>query len=272
MDTEKEFLKNYSTDKYEKPSVTADVVAFKISKTELSGSYRHEPEYQLSILLVKRGGHPFKGCWALAGGFLEKGETIEECAVREIQEETNITPASVRFVGMFTEPNRDPRGWIISAGFVSVMREGSMTEAVGGDDATDAKWFDISLDETENGRYSLHLRNGDIALNAVLQLETTATGIHRFVILENDGLAFDHASMIATALTVLRKEGIHFESCFDFLPEEFTLTQLQRVQEILLNTPMISANFRRKALHYVVETGNRTSGAGHRPAKLYRKK
>ena len=272
MDTEQEFLKNYSTDKYEKPSVTADVVAFKISHTDQSNSYRHEPKCELSILLIKRGGHPFKGCWALAGGFLEKGETIEECAVREIQEETNITPASMRFVGMFTEPNRDPRGWIISAVFASVMREGSMTEAVGGDDATDAKWFTISLDETEHDKYSLHLQNEDIALNALLQLETTTTGIRRFVILENDGLAFDHASVIATALTALRKEGVHFESCFDFLPEEFTLTQLQRVQEILLNAPMISSNFRRKAMNYVVETGNHTSGAGHRPAKLFRKK
>ncbi len=272
MDSEKEFLKNYSTDKYEKPSVTADVVAFKITTTEQGSSYRHEPECKLSILLVKRGGHPFKGCWALAGGFLEKGETIEECAVREIQEETNITPASMRFVGMFTEPNRDPRGWIISAAFASVMREGSMTDAVGGDDATDAKWFDISLDEIENDRYSLHLQNGDISLSAVLKSETASTGMQHFVILENNGLAFDHASVIATALTALRKEGVHFESCFDFLPEEFTLTQLQRVQEILLNTSMIPANFRRKAVNYVTETGNHTKGAGHRPAKLFRKK
>jgi len=272
MDSEKEFLSTYNMDKYEKPSVTADVAAFKITTTDQCSSYRHEPECKLSLLLVKRGGHPFKGCWALAGGFLEKGETIEECAVREIQEETNITPASMRFVGMFTQPNRDPRGWIISVAFASVMREGSMTDAVGGDDATDAKWFDISLDETEQGKYSLHLRNDDIVLNALLQLETTETGIRRFVILENNGLAFDHASVIATALTALRKESIHFEACFDFLPEEFTLTQLQRVQEILLNTSMIPANFRRKAVNYLIETGNHTKGAGHRPAKLFRKK
>ena len=119
MDTEKEFLSNYHIEDYERPSVTADVAAFMI-RTEDKTSYRKNPENKLQLLLIKRGGHPYKGMWALPGGFLNKGETIEQCALREIQEETNVAPTAIMPVGVFSKPERDPRGWIISAAFASI--------------------------------------------------------------------------------------------------------------------------------------------------------
>lgn len=269
MDKEQEFLQSYRMDDYERPSVTADVAAFMIRR-KAEESYRREPESVLSLLLIRRGGHPFKDCWALPGGFLQKGETIEACALREIREETNVTPAAIRLVGMFTEPGRDPRGWIISAAFASVITEGTVQET-GGDDAAEAQWFDVRFDQSDDGLYHLTLTHEETVLSAVLR-EQAAQGGAAFAIEDSGALAFDHAAIIAAALTSLRSEAGQFGAIFDFLPERFTLTQLQRVQETILNISVLPANFRRKAAEYVEETDESTSGAGHRPAKLYRRK
>ena len=268
MQNEHEFLQSYRLDDYERPSVTADVAAFMIRRTA-EESYRKEPESRLSLLLIRRGGHPFKDCWALPGGFLQKGETIEACALREIREETNVTPAAIKLIGMFTEPERDPRGWIISAAFASIITEGTVQ---GGDDAAEAQWFDVRFEQDEDGLYHLTLTHDAVKLDAVLEEQSTRHGAAGFAIKESGSLAFDHAAIIAAALSALRREAGKFEAIFDFLPETFTLTQLQRVQETILNISVLPANFRRKAAEYVEETEEYTSGAGHRPAKLFRKK
>lgn len=270
MQTEKEFLSAYRLDDYERPSVTADIAAFMI-RTEVRDNYRQDSGNKLCLLLVKRGGHPYKDHWALPGGFLQPGETIEECALREVQEETNVLPVSLMPVGVFSEPGRDPRGWIISHAFASVISEESVKQA-GGDDAADAQWFDVSFDRREDGSYLLTLQYGDITLNASLAEEETRFGKTSFRIVESGGLAFDHAKIIATALTALRSDAKNFETIFDFLPETFTLTALQKVQETIMNITVLPANFRRKIADYVEETQEYTQGAGHRPARLYRRK
>lgn len=270
MDSEKEFLAGYSLEKYERPSVTADVAAFTVS-TEESESYRKSPENKLRLLLIRRGGHPYKGCWALPGGFLQKGETIEQCALRETLEETNVQPVSIMPVGVFSEPGRDPRGWIISHAYVSVISEESVRQ-VGMDDADDAQWFCVSFDCTESGEYRLTLTHGDITLNALLAAEKTSFGRTAFRILEAGGLAFDHAAIIAAALSALRTEAKNFDAVFDFLPEKFTLSQLQKVQETIMNVSVLPANFRRMVSGYVEETDEFLRGEGHRPARLFRRK
>ena len=85
-------------------------------------------------------------------------------------------------------------------------------------------------------------------------------------------LAFDHAAIIASALSLLRIQAKDYDVIFDFLPEKFTLTALQRVQETILNVSVLPANFRRKISDYVIETNEFTVGAGHRPAKLFTRK
>ena len=270
MSTEKEYLKEYDISSFERPSITTDIVCFTIRTTE-EENYRLDPESKLSILLIKRGEHPFKEHWALPGGFLQPNETVDVCALREVTAETNITPASLMSIGVFSEPGRDPRGWIISNAFVSIISEETIKQ-VGGDDASEAEWFDIQFEQDEESLYHLTLSHNDIHLKSVLRETSNSFGKVYFEIEDSGELAFDHAKIIATALTALRSEAKNYEAIFDFLPEKFTLTALQKVQETIMNISILPANFRRKIADYVVETDEYTIGAGHRPAKLYMKK
>ena len=270
MDSEKDFLANYDLSKNDRPSVTADVAAFMVGSEDKT-SYRRNPENKLLLLLVKRGGHPFKGMWALPGGFLQRGETVEECALRETREETNVTPASIMPVGVFSKPDRDPRGWIISNAFASVISEESVKQ-VGSDDASDAQWFAVSFERDEDGMYRLDLSYEDTVLKAVLAEEKTKFGRTNYNRVDSGGLAFDHAAIIAAALTALRNEAKNYDAIFDFLPEKFTLTAFQKVQETVMNVSILPANFRRMVSSYVEETDEYVRGEGHRPAKLFRRK
>ena len=270
MQTEKEYLEGYDIEKYPRPSVTTDIAAFRILN-EYDESYRKDPKNTLSILLIKRGRHPFLDCWALPGGFLRQGETVEECAVREIAEETNVTPSAIVPVGVFSEVGRDPRGWVISNAFISVISGGLVNE-VGGDDASDAKWFDVGFEKNSEGKIQLTFTNGDIRLESVLSEKESRFGGSSFEIEKADLIAFDHAKIIAASIELLRSRAEKFEMIFDFLPEKFTLTSLQKVQETITGIAVSTANFRRKVNDYVVETEEYTTGAGHRPAKLFRRK
>lgn len=267
---EQQFLQNYSQDHYDRPSITTDIAAFSL-RTQKSEAYRASPDLKLCVLLIRRGGHPFQDHWALPGGFLQRGESLDDCAFRELKEETCLQPVSMLWVDTFSQPGRDPRGWIISHAYASVIAEED-AKIIGGSDAADAQWFEISFQEECNDRWRLELRNGQIVLSALLHAVPSATAKTRFTIMENDGLAFDHAAILAGAMETLRKEGEKTEMAFAFLPEKFTLFALQKVQETLMGISLLTANFRRKIADFVEETDEYTEGAGHRPARLFRKK
>ncbi len=263
------FLKAYNINDHDRPSVTVDIAAFTI-RNERHDNYRLDDKNHLSVLLIKRGEHPFMNKWALPGGFLKNNETVEECALREIEEETHITPSALMPVGCFSKPDRDPRGRIISNAFVSVICEGEK-DICGGDDALDAKWFDIEFEEAD-GIFTLSLKNGKDILASRMTEKRTAFGNTEYEINESGELAFDHASIIASALTMLRNSANDTDILFDFLPEKFTLASLQKIRETILNISILPANFRRKVADLVEETDEYTFGSGHRPAKLFRRK
>ncbi len=265
---EKKYLETYDINKYDRPSVTTDIALFTMRTSE-EDSYRHEPENHLSILLIKRGEHPFKGKWALPGGFIQRGESIEECAFREISQETGAAPTALMPVEVFSNPDRDPRGWVISHAFLSVSSEGAVS-VKGGDDAADARWFDVEL-SYEGDIVVLTLVNDDIRLSASLKKQLSMFKKQHYEVLDNGELSFDHAAIILSSLDSLKLCARDFELIFDFLPEKFTLTELQRVQETVLCETVVAANFRRKVASYVTETDEYTSGAGHRPAKLFKR-
>ena len=254
-ETEKEFLKGYDQSKYERPSVTADSVTLTVRRGERR-SFRYDPENKLRLLLIRRKNHPYKGCWALPGGFLEPGESIEECVLRELYEETGAKPSALFPLGMYSKPGRDPRGWIISEAFVTVIR--GDTEVRGGDDAEDARWFDVSFFKDGNGRRKFRLEDGETVI-------TPDEG-------ESDSLAFDHARIISDALSMIAERVRHGGHIYEFMPDKFTFAELQASYEALTGETEQNSNFRRKMSAQVEPTGQFTSGAGHRPAELYRRK
>ncbi len=125
--TEAEYMANYNPDNWRKPSVTADVVIV----NELG-----------EVLLVRRGGHPFIGLWAIPGGFSSYGERIEETAARELLEETNLSGISLRIIGVYSKPGRDPRDWTMTAAYLGRVHK-SDVKPKAGDDAAKAAWWKI---------------------------------------------------------------------------------------------------------------------------------
>ncbi len=117
---------------YPRMMVTADIAVF--SKIE----------EEWKILLIKRKHYPFESCWALPGGFVEMDENFITAAGRELQEETGLTEVSLVEVGTFGEPNRDPRGRCVTVAFSAIIDSQKAKTAQGGDDAAEAKWFNIT--------------------------------------------------------------------------------------------------------------------------------
>jgi len=120
-------MSSYTYD-YARPALACDTVVF-------AG-----PSTARKVLLVKRGAEPFRGCWALPGGFVDEGERLEDAARRELAEETGlIFEDDLLSVGTFGDPGRDPRGWTVSAVYLADIGLDTPT-VVAGDDAADARW------------------------------------------------------------------------------------------------------------------------------------
>lgn len=99
-------------------------------------------EMQPKVLLVERGNEPFKGCWAIPGGFMNMDETAEQCAVRELEEETGLVVSELQQIGAYSKVDRDPRGRTITVAYLAIID--APVEVRGLDDAAQAKWFPIS--------------------------------------------------------------------------------------------------------------------------------
>lgn len=183
--TEAEFLKNYRQGDFPRPSLTADLIIIR------SGA---EP----ALLLIKRGGHPYLGSWALPGGFVEQGEDALTAAKRELKEETGLEQLKLAPVGFYSTPGRDPRGWVVSAAFLNVSSDSPKARA--GDDAADAAWFTISADDSDSNTLVLTLVHGSDTLTLRADRgENPITGRLEARVTQSQGIAFDHAQMIADA-------------------------------------------------------------------------
>lgn len=265
-----EFLKTYDDSKFSKPSVTADIVIFEIFDSK-ENNYRKISEKKLKVLLIKRGVAPFEGCYALPGGFVRPGETVCEAAERELQEETNLSCNFLEQFGTYSDPDRDPRRWVISNGFMALVNT-SHEEIKAGDDASDAKWFDISFKEVD-GKWLLYLTHEDEKICARLEETTSQWDVRRkFKTIESNDIAFDHQLILADAIMRLRKWITETPIAFRLLPEKFTLRELQQIHESVLDTKLLVPAFRRKVSSLVEDTGEMTGDAGHRPAVLYKEK
>ncbi len=260
---------NYDITKYDRPSVAADIVVFTTRRNEVE-SYRHLSEQKLSVLLVKREEEPYEGIMSLPGGFCCREETIEETAGRKLREKTGISDLPLSLLCNLSKFGRDPRGWIISCCYWTLIEYNhSKIEKT-------AAWYDIDLSVGENGLYTLVLTgdNGEV-LKSDVYIEESGELYNQSSeskIIENGGLAFDHAEIIVRAILQLRASLEKPYAAFRMLPDKFTLTELQQVYEVILDKKLLMANFRRKTAAFVEETGEIETGAGHRPSKLFKAK
>lgn len=267
--TEEEFLASYKPGDYPRPSVATDMVIFTVTDED-EDNYRKLPEKELRVLLVRRGGHPYLGWWALPGGFVRPTETTEEAAERELREETGVDQVYLEQLYTFSQPGRDPRTWVMSCSYMALV-DNSQVAVRAGDDADDAAWFRLTFRPWEKDRcWELLLSHGDVTLRALLAVEEGKSFAH-CRILENQGLAFDHARIIAYGLERLRGKLQYTDLAFHLMPEHFTLRQLQQVYEVVLDRELPTAAFRRKVVGLVEETQQYTSNEGHRPSRLYKR-
>ena len=162
--TEQEFLAEYAKKSYPHPYLTADLVLI-----------ASDP---LSVLLIRRGGHPCLGKWAIPGGFVEPTESAFHAALRELSEETGVDASAcdVHEIGLFSKPGRDPRGWVVTDAFWTAVRREDV-HAKADDDAADAQWFAVTVQP-----------DGSLLLNG-----------EREQVKEAD-LAFDHGEILKRAL------------------------------------------------------------------------
>ncbi|WP_135227800.1 NUDIX hydrolase [Deinococcus fonticola] len=189
---------------------------------------------ELQVLLIERGTLPHARDWALPGGFVHPGEELDQAALRELQTETavHLEPRHLEQFYTFGAVNRDPRGRVVSVAHLAVLPHGTVEVAAGGD-----------------------------TLRAVWHPAHTPPP-----------LAFDHHAILRRALLRLQIRLEYANLALDFLPDTFTLPELQAVYEAVLNRTMDKRNFRKRLLAQgmLSPSGERRSGVG-RPAQLYRR-
>jgi oxygen-independent coproporphyrinogen-3 oxidase len=201
-DGEAQFLKAYNIGHYAKPSVAADIVLFVVPR--LADAKEFIAANQFSIVLIKRGEHPYMNSWALPGGFVRQDEAIEDTAVRELHEETGLENIPLIQHKLFSEQKRDPRGWIISSSFIGFVEERSISLSFG-EDAIESALFKVSISRSQ-GLTTLTLVNGGHSLVATLSRKESVSGISSelvYEIVESAGLAFDHAKIILSAVETI---------------------------------------------------------------------
>jgi 8-oxo-dGTP diphosphatase len=204
---------------YELPLVTVDIVVFTVDRNDLN------------VLLIQRKQPPFQHQWAIPGGFIHTGETLEEAANRRLMEETNADNIYLEQLKSFGGPSRDPRARVITVAYYAL----------------------VGLDK----------------LNLVAK--ANAEEVRWFSVKNLPSLAFDHADIVEAALGKLKRRLVSSPIAFQLLPAKFTLTELQRVYELILEKPLDKRNFRKKmiALSILKELGETKMDGYHRPANLY---
>ncbi len=203
---------------FEKPSVTTDIVIFTIQ------------DGILKVLLVKRDIDPFKGKWALPGGFVRINESLEESAKRELDEETGVKNVYLEQLYSFGEPKRDPRGRVITVSYMALINHENINLKAS-TDVSDAKWFPI---------------------NSI------------------PGLAFDHRKILDYALKRLKWKFEYTLVAFSLLPKKFTISQIKQIYEIVFNKKFDKRNFVKKILSLdILKEEGLNNDVPYRPPMMY---
>jgi 8-oxo-dGTP diphosphatase len=206
--------------RYPRPALTVDCVVFGLDDKDLK------------VLLIQRARKPFRGRWALPGGFVDVEESLEDAARRELEEETGLRNVYLEQLYTFGEPGRDPRERVVTVAYYALvnLRDHHVRAAT---DAREAAWFAAP---------------------------------------DVPALAFDHEKIVETAAARLKEKVRCQPIGFELLPPKFTLTQLQRLYEKVLERPLDKRNFRKKiqSMDFLEALDEMQKDVSHRAARLYR--
>lgn len=263
--SEEEFLKDYNVNDYDRPSVTSDICLFSVSD-ENQDNYRKLSKKYFSVLLVKRNNYPFKDKWCLPGGFVGINETSEDAARRVLATETNLHNVYLEQLYTFDDVNRDPRCRVFSVSYMGLVDKNKLDDSL----FPNASWFNIICLEDKKA-FHVTLDNGNEQIKFVVgkTLKEKTTDRYRFDVLENDGLAFDHARVIVSGMERLKNKLSYTDIVFNMMGEYFTLGELQQVYEVILGKKLLDPAFRRIIAGKVVKTDKMQTGGGHRPSVLF---
>jgi 8-oxo-dGTP diphosphatase len=209
----------YDASIFERPSVTVDVLFFTVK------------DKKLQVLLIKRAAWPFKGYWALPGGFINMDENLETAAAREIFEECGVKDLFLEQLFTFGEPKRDPRTRVITVAYYALSPSTEIKE--------------IQKDEVKEAKY--------------------------FPIDKLPKLAFDHKKIVEVGFERLKSKIGYSNIVFGLLPKVFTLSEVQNIYEVIYGRKIDKRNFRKWMLSsgLLVSTGKTKSGLAHRPALMF---
>jgi 8-oxo-dGTP diphosphatase len=204
---------------FEQPGITVDLVIFTVN------------DDKLKVLLVKRADEPFAGYWSIPGGFLRKAESLEEAALRVMEEKTGVKDVYLEQLYTFGAPDRDPRARILTVAYFALI-----------------PWKNLLQPESKK----------------IMDLAWYPVG-------EAPELAFDHRDILEFAVRRLRAKAGYSNIVYGLLPESFRLSDLQKMYEIILGENLDKRNFRKRMIEMglLQETGKKEMKGAHRPAMLY---
>lgn len=244
--TDHEQAPQRNTKKYRTPDgVPADIVMFTLTKRERKTFTKTLPIRELKVMLIRRRSWPCAGMWALPGGFCRESESIYDAAKRELKEETGVDGGHLEYLGVYSAPGRDPRGWIISHAFYALVEEWMLEHRQAADDAEEVGLFTVA--------------------EALEELE----------------LAFDHRDIIMDAYRKIQQQMLQTTIARQFLPEHFTLSELYQVIQTVVpefNEPnfirkITSTRSRKGILEEARDEDGKPLSSNQysqRPAQLYR--
>ncbi len=240
--TESEFIRNYDPNKYDRPSVTNDVLIFTLDEREEGSNSTHK---KLQLLLIQRRDHPSIHKWALPGGFLNMDEDLIQGAYRELEEETGVTDIYVKQLGAFGEMYidkertipRDPRTRIITVGNIALIPKDKLKPEAG-DDAENVMLFNVETEFLGKKVYEEYFTKTNISYKVEEKISNDAMRKKEvnYSLLDSstDSLAADHFKLIFCGLNRIRKEIEYTPIALNLLPKTFTLKALTQVYEAIL--------------------------------------
>lgn len=279
--SEEEFLKDYDSNKFDKPSVTNDLIIFTTENME-EENIRKVPRKGMQVLLVKRDEYPEKGKWAISGGFVHINESLEDGATRKLKEETGMDNVYMEQLYTFGETNRDSRTRVISIGNIALISKENINYNKSNKNM-ESMWFWINkkiLNKVNSEDYIINIyelslisEDGNIEIKYEITEKIEKNILKRKNeiynnILGKDELAFDHYKILDYAIDRIRNKVEYTPIALNLLPRLFTVKELQNVYEAIMGREIL--NFRRKMGDMIIETDEIIEGKPFRPAKMFK--